>query len=178
MECDPESIICELDQISDAMNQFDLVGFLTTLIATVLGLLIPIAIAWLVFRGELKLRREERREDAFLRVIDAIAGLSTALWEHEHRLAALRVAGIGNAASNRGQFEPAGPANHGVKHAIAAARVVAKSRTDLEALLAAWQRVKSTDDDDTWEKKSYTLTNATNDLSNHIRTVKPDSISE
>jgi hypothetical protein len=175
MNCDPDTINCQLDRIADAAESTDVAGLGLSLLATFFGVLIPILIAYFAFRTELKLRREERREDAFSKVIDAIAKLSADIWEHEHRMAALLVAAVKVEEELVRDVAPDGPLAHGVRHAVLAARVVAKGADDRVALVSALSQVESAMTLDGWIARSYGLTQASNQLSNHIRNPAQDA---
>lgn len=66
MPCDEAPIICHLDRIADALQGFDLAGFLGTLLATAVG-------AGLAFAGAFAVYRSQRADDAKIRLNSALA---------------------------------------------------------------------------------------------------------
>lgn len=169
MECEPASISCELGRVADALTTFDPTQFFTTLTASVLGLLIPIVIAFFVFRGEIRARREERREDAIVRVIDAIDRYCRDVWEHQHRIASLDVMAAGNLQTNRGQFNPKPPSTDGIENAISAARVILSRTSDLHMLSQAWLTLRALDSESNLESRSSQFAFIAREISDAVR---------
>lgn len=52
MECDRQSLACQVERIADATSSFDWNSFLSTLIATILGALVAALVGLLVARSE------------------------------------------------------------------------------------------------------------------------------
>lgn len=139
-------ISCELSRIADLLSAPDLVGAILTSAAIVVGAAVSILIAWLLFRAEFRVRRAERREDAFVRVIDAVAKFSNELWDHRHRWASLETTKDPNGYRTREQREAAlRPSTAGVDHAASAARIILVDRVDRESLSNAMALIHALD---------------------------------
>ena len=139
-------ISCELSRLVDVLSAPDLVGAILTTAAIVVGAAVSILIAWLVFRAEFRVRRAERREDAFVRVIDAVATFSSDLWDHRHRWAALETTRDPNGYRTREQREAAlRPSVARIDHAASAARIILVDPDDRASLSEAMTLVHALD---------------------------------
>lgn len=83
MTCADLPISCAIEDLGRTLTGWDLGGFITTLVATLVGGLITGFIAWLAFRHEKDDRREAVFLDAVSDMLGAIGKYMTALQEYD-----------------------------------------------------------------------------------------------